>query len=82
MNCRTTHHVACDCREQKVAVLIKAALDAACELDGLQAACPDMDQESHDAYRQSSERVYDACEQLGVDPVTGSAIGVATEEHF
>lgn len=32
--CRT-HHLACDCREHKAAVLNKAALDAACELDSL-----------------------------------------------
>ena len=35
----TTHHHACDCREHKFAVLNKAALDCAMELDWLKNEC-------------------------------------------
>jgi hypothetical protein len=66
-----TCHYACDCREHKVAVLIKAALDAATELDGLQAAWAasypgdESVKEVAENHRATVERVYDACEQLG-----------------
>lgn len=68
----TTHHHACDCREHKVSVLIKAALDAASELDSLKS---DAAQDPHaapiaiherDRLQSVVDRVYDACEQLGV----------------
>jgi hypothetical protein len=66
-----SHHHACDCLEQNVAVLIKAALDSASELDSLQGACtkdphaaPISGEESA-RLRLVVERVYDACEQLG-----------------
>lgn len=68
-----TCHLACDCRERQVAVLIKAALDAATELDrmklGLVGVCktPDEDQHRQDRCGQIVERVYAACEALGAD---------------
>jgi hypothetical protein len=71
-----THHHACDCREHKVAVLIKAALDAVTELDGLNGAIhrfglngvsipASIEISEFEVVRSIVERVYDACEQLG-----------------
>lgn len=70
--CGTCHH-ACDCREHKFAVLIKAALDAAVHLDDVKngvvgvSKSPDDDQTRRDRSGQVVERVYAACEALGVD---------------
>jgi len=70
--CGTCHH-ACDCREHKFAVLIKAALDAAVHLDDMKngvvgvSKSPDEDQQRQDKSSQIVERVYAACEVLGVD---------------
>lgn len=70
--CGTCHH-ACDCREHKFAVLIKAALDVAVHLDEVMngiigvSKSPDDDQIRQDRDGQAVERVYAACEALGVD---------------
>jgi len=76
-----TCHYACDCREHKVAVLIKAALDSATELDGLKAAWAaaypndDAVKEEAERYGATVESVYNACESLGEK--IGAAEGVA-----
>lgn len=68
--CGTVH---CAHREQLVAVLIKAALDAAVALDELKSGVigvvrhADEDQHRHDKCSQIVGRVYDACEQFGVE---------------
>lgn len=68
----TTHHHACDCREQKVAVLIKCALDTATALDELKGAVRNLapsllSQHQFDNMQGMVERTYDACEQLGAE---------------
>lgn len=71
-DCNTTHHLACDCREHKVAVLIKAALDGAAALDDLREAAfgdphaAPIDAETNDLLQQVVSRAYAACEALGV----------------
>lgn len=57
-----SHHHACDCREQKIATLIKAALDAAMELDWMKNIVPASEEEI-DQMRQIALRVYAACEE-------------------
>jgi hypothetical protein len=85
MSCGTCHH-ACECREQKVAAMIKAALDAAAELDWLKngiagvSKSPDDDRERRERCSQIVERVYNACEPLGV--VLGASDGSALEEEL
>lgn len=67
-----SHHNACDCREHKVAVLIKAALDGAAALDDLREAAfgdphaAPIDAETNDRLQQIVDRAYAACEELGV----------------
>lgn len=61
--CGTCYH-ACDCREQKVAVLIKDALDLASEVDTLKVAAK-LAEEENARIQSIVERTYDACEQLG-----------------
>ncbi|MBI5917819.1 MAG: hypothetical protein HY849_00370 [Nitrosomonadales bacterium] len=63
----TTCHFACECREQKFAVLIKAALDTAKELDDLQSIVPNLTDELRDVLRAVVERTYAAVEALGVE---------------
>lgn len=91
MTCHTTHHLACDCREHKVAVLIKAALDAASDLD----VAKNLYSAPEDKERAQSfvERTYTAVEALGVEigaicehPITNLdgiclACGVAIAEN-
>ena len=63
MSC-TSHHHACDCREQKIATLTMAALEAVVELDwikNLSAVSP----EGREKISSIVERVYAACEALG-----------------
>lgn len=60
-----THHHACDCREHKVAVLIKAAQDAAVELDELKNTA--LNSEEIDRAEPIVARLYSACEALGAD---------------
>lgn len=67
MTCHTTHYHGCDCREHKVAVLIKASLDAAKELDDLQSIVPNLTDELRDILRAVVERTYAAVEALGVE---------------
>lgn len=75
-----SHHHACDCREHQVAVLIKAALDSASELDGLLSAWvsvypgDESVQELAENYRATVERVYQACEALG------EQVGISADE--
>lgn len=74
----TCGHVSCARREHQVAVLIKAALDSANELDALQAQIHKtgsavVDDDEHARLRGIVERNYDACEQLG------EKIGVSDE---
>lgn len=70
--CGTCHH-ACDCREHKFAVLIKAALDAAVHLDDMKncivigSTSANDDRQRKDRSGQVVERVHAACEALGVD---------------
>src|SRR4030067_114535 len=65
--------VAQDSREHHVSVLIKAALAAAGQLGDMKngivgvSKTPDEDQQRHDKSSQVVERVYAACEVLGVD---------------
>jgi hypothetical protein len=70
MTCRPTHHLACDCREQKFAVLIKAALDLAAEVDVLKAAAAITLNEKA-RILEIVERAYDACEQVQPRKVIG-----------
>lgn len=65
MTC-TTHHHACDCREHKIAVLLKAAMDAAVELDWTKNN-PAIDADTRDRNQQTVERVQAACDALS-DP--------------
>lgn len=73
-NC-TSHHHACDCREHKVAVLVKAALDAAVELDETKNN-PSIDPEQRERNSQTLERVYAACNALGVVIGAGDEVPV------
>lgn len=60
-----THHHACDCREHRIAVLNKAALDAATELDSLSGHFREhIDAHDYDRIKSIVARVYDASEQL------------------
>lgn len=68
----TSHHHGCECREHKVAVLVKAALDVAVELDETKNN-PSIDPEQRERNLQVVERVYAACNALGV------VIGVGDE---
>lgn len=69
----TCGHVHCARREQLVAVLIKASLDAAFELDEskkcvIGVIChADEYQHRRDKYSQIVARVYEACDQLGAE---------------
>lgn len=69
----TCGHVACARREHLVDVLIKAALDAAVHLDDMKngvvgvSKSPDDDHTRRDRCGQTVERIYAACEALGVD---------------
>lgn len=58
----TTHHHACDCREQQVAVLNKAALDAAVLLEYASKGRLSPDEE--DKCASVSQRLYAACDTL------------------
>lgn len=62
--CNTSHYLACDCREHKVAVLIKAALDLAVESEHLKNDVP-LDEEKKELIQDNVNRVHDAIEQLG-----------------
>jgi hypothetical protein len=68
----TTHHHACDCREQKVAVLIKCALDLAPAVDLIKAFA-NIPASEKARILDIVERTYDAIEQLGIDVATGLA---------
>lgn len=61
----------------KVSVLIKAALDAASELDWAKNH-PSIDPETRDINSQTVERVYNACEALGAK--IGTHDEIALEE--
>lgn len=73
-NC-TSHHHACDCREHKVAVLVKAALDAAVELDETKNN-PSIAPEQRERNSQTLERVYAACNELGVEIGVGDEVAL------
>jgi hypothetical protein len=60
-----THHHGCDCREQKVAVLIKAALDASFKLEHM-FTLP----EDEEVACQLASRLDSAVEALGPIPTT------------
>ncbi|OIR10996.1 acyl carrier protein [mine drainage metagenome] len=60
-----THHLACNCREQKVATLIKANLDAVMELDWLKNEL-NLSGEKLQAIQDVIERGHRACEALGI----------------
>ncbi|NNM70200.1 MAG: hypothetical protein HKM00_09615 [Gallionella sp.] len=64
MTCQSIYcDTACDCREHQIAVLIKAAQDAAVALDEMKKdLMPDPAEQ--DAARQIIERVHAACESL------------------
>jgi hypothetical protein len=60
-----THHHACECREQKIAALIKAAQDCAVELDELKKANENyLDKIA--ALISIVKRVYVACDMLEI----------------
>jgi hypothetical protein len=65
-----THHHACDCREQQVAVLIKAASDAAFELDEVKLLA-DISEEERVRLMGIAERVYAGCEVLQAGDLSG-----------
>ena len=68
MTC-TTHHHARDCREQKTAVLIKAALDARSMLFFLSSAADGFTNPEEKARVLSiRERIAVACEDLQAEP--------------
>jgi len=73
----TTHHPACDCREQKVAVLVKVALDAAEELDWLKNV-PKVSPEQREACAQIIARIYASIDALGVAIGTSDEDGIHT----
>lgn len=62
---RSAHHQASNSREHKVAVLIKASLDAAVELDWLK-NLRGVPQEQLNTCEQIVARIYSACEAMGV----------------
>jgi len=65
-----SHHHACACREHRVAVLKKAAWDAAFELDEVKLLAS-ISQEERGRLQAIVDRAQSACETLGepVDPV-------------
>lgn len=58
-----SHHHACDCREHKVAVLVKAALDASVELDWMKSSLAASEQE-RDRMAQIVERMHSAIDEV------------------
>jgi len=62
---RSAHHQASNSREHKVAVLIKASLDAAVELDWLKNVAG-VKLEQRDTCKQIISRIYAACEEMGI----------------
>lgn len=69
MNHCGTCHYGCECREHKLAVLKKAALDATDELEGfIETLSPEKEADA-DRLRQIINRVHAACEALGVEIV-------------
>lgn len=62
MNC-PVHIQPCDCREHQIAVLIKAALDAAMELDYLKNE-PSVTNDARESAMAIIDRLYAACEVL------------------
>lgn len=78
MTCLSHHH-ACDCREHRLAVLMKAASDAAFELDEVKLKA-DIGQEERDRLQAIVERVQSACETLGVPSDEGC--GSEEETHL
>lgn len=64
-HCGSCHH-SCDCREHRVAVLVKVALDLACEVDSLKAISR-IAPEEKDRIQGIVERTYTACEDLGAE---------------
>jgi hypothetical protein len=59
----TTHHQACECREQQIATLNKAALDCAIELDWIKKECG-LDEEKCEELTSILMRVYAASAAL------------------
>jgi len=72
-HCGTCHY-GCECREHKLAVLKKAALDATDELEGFIETFSPEKEETADRLRQIISRVHVACEALGVE------IAISAEE--
>ncbi|HAF43458.1 MAG TPA: hypothetical protein DCK83_00555 [Gallionellaceae bacterium] len=62
-SCRTTHHHACDCREQQIAVLNKVALDAARLMDHAKNSDA-LTADERDECTSVRDRIYAACETL------------------
>lgn len=65
-----SHHNACDCREQRITTLNKAALDAAFELMAISNI---IDSVAHDEKLKLEDlisRIYAASEALGPEPTT------------
>lgn len=60
----TSHHHACDCREQRVAVLNKAALDAAFELRSISNIIGCVSHEEKAKADGLADRIYNASEAL------------------
>jgi hypothetical protein len=65
MTCRTNHHLACACREHKVAVLSKTALDAAYELRAVSNVIDALSHDEKEKIDQLIARLYSAVESLG-----------------
>lgn len=68
----TSHHHACACREHKIAVLNKAALDITIELNWLKKEFP-MTDEKRDTIQQIVERAHAAINELTADTATHRA---------
>lgn len=67
-HCGTCHY-GCACREHKLAVLKKAALDATDELEGFIETLSPQKEADSDRLRQIIARVYAACDALGTEIV-------------
>lgn len=62
----TNHYLACECREHKVAVLVKTTLDITVELDEVRAELPHHQRIKIDRLQSLIDRAYAALDALGI----------------
>lgn len=72
MTC-TTHHAACPCREHKITVLHKAALDGAFELKRISNIVAAASADEANQIMQTVERIYHSADALTMHSTDGSA---------